>query len=103
MKFNMRYNDQKLNEIKLLLKKNMVSQAKTAIDKYREEYPNDNQIKFYDGLLLMKTATIQKEEASKLFDIAFDIFTEVYEEKEIMSDQSLYELSLIHISEPTRH
>ena len=42
MKFNMRYNDKKLNEIKLLLKKNMVSQAKTAIDKYREEYPNDN-------------------------------------------------------------
>lgn len=97
MKFNMRYNDKKLNEIKILIKKNMVSQAKTAIDKYREEYPNDNQIKFYDGLLLMKTATIQKEESSKLFDIAFDIFTEVYEEKEIMSDQSLYEMGMIKV------
>ena len=97
MKFNMRYNDKKLNEIKVLLKKNMISQAKIAIDKYREEYPNDNQIKFYDGLLLMKTATIQKEESSKLFDTAFDIFTEVYEEKGIMSDQSLYEMGMIKV------
>lgn len=50
----MRYNSGKLKQIKQLIREDKLNLAEKEIEEYRKQYSKDNELKYYEALLLKK-------------------------------------------------
>lgn len=92
----MKYNSGKLKQIRHLIRKNQLNLAEKEIDEYRKEYPKDRELKYYEALLLKEKSKRDVASSKDLLEKAFDLFSEVYDEKGIKCYEALYEMGRIH-------
>ena len=91
----MKYNYQKLEQIKRLIMSRNYRMAQIELENYHNKYPNDEEAIFYDALLLKSRIIDEQETKKEELEDAFDIFFDIYEKKGIMSYNALYEMGRI--------
>ena len=91
----MKYNIEKLKQIQQLIKQKKLNIAEKEIIKYYEEYPEDEEIKYCDALLLSTKAKENSASSKELLEKAFDLFSEVYDGHGVMRYRALFEMGRI--------
>lgn len=91
----MKYNHQKIQQIKHLIATKNYRIAQIELENYHKEYPEDEEASFYDALLLKDKIISEKENNNETLEEAFDMFWNIYESKGIMSYNALYEMGRI--------
>lgn len=91
----MKYNIEKLKQIQQLIKQKKLNIAEKEIIKYYEEYPEDEEIKYCDALLLSEKAKENSASSRDLLEKAFDLFSEVYDGQGVMKYRALFEMGRI--------
>lgn len=92
----MRYNSGKLKQIKQLIREDKLNLAEKEIEEYRKQYSKDNELKYYEALLLKEKSKKDVNSSKELLEKAFDLFSEIYDEKGIRCYEALCEMGRIH-------
>lgn len=83
-----KYDGERLNSIKYLIKERKLSAALTEIIDYMEDYPTNSYAKYQYGLIL---------KGLRRLDEAFDVFFEIYDSNAQNKNSALYEMGRIKV------
>lgn len=93
------YSDKELNNIKSLITEKQFNKAKTRIEEYKNIYPYDNEIQFYEALLQKEYILSQHKKDSRKLAVVYNMFKNIYNNQGPMCFRALYEMGKIRQKE----